>query len=130
MSTSATGHFPLHFHRREGPPGREVGTGPPRARSRAPNFAARAGPGSATHWRTAVAVWLLFVAAAVTAGHLAGTRQLSDVEYATGDSGRAEQILAGAGFNTPAGEEILVRSDVFPVYALKFRAIVSAITSD
>jgi RND superfamily putative drug exporter len=129
MSTSATHHFPLHLPRRDSSTYRAR---PPTTDERrtAQNFAGRAGRWSATHWRTAVALWLLFVAAAVTAGHLAGTRQLSDADYATGDAGRAEQILAGAGFNTPASEEILVRSDTFPVYALKFRAIISAITSD
>jgi RND superfamily putative drug exporter len=73
------------------------------------NFAACAGRWSAEHWKTAAAIWLLFVAVAISAGRIAGTHKLSDVEYATGEAARAEQILAGAGFKTPASEAVASR---------------------
>ncbi|HYX86178.1 MAG TPA: MMPL family transporter [Gaiellales bacterium] len=92
-----------------------------------PNFAARAGRWSAGHWKAAAALWLLFVAAAVSAGRIAGTHKLSDAEYATGEAARAEQILAGAGFKTPASEAVLVRSRTFHASDPAFRAGVGAV---
>jgi uncharacterized membrane protein YdfJ with MMPL/SSD domain len=92
-----------------------------------PNFAARAGRWSAEHWKAAVAIWLLFVAVAVGAGRIAGTHKLSDVEYATGEAARAEQILAGGGFATPASEAVLVRSASLHADAPAFRASVRAV---
>jgi uncharacterized membrane protein YdfJ with MMPL/SSD domain len=97
------------------------------ARTRS-NLAARAGRWSAEHWKTATALWLLFVAVAVAAGHIAGTHKLSDAEYATGEAARAEQILAGAGFDTPASEEVIVRSPTYVVDAPGFRATVRDVT--
>src|SRR5918912_4476442 len=91
------------------------------------NSAARAGRWSAEHWKTAAAIWLLFVAVAITAGRMAGTHKLSDVEYATGEAARAEQILAGAGFNTPASEAVLVRSQTLHAADPAFRASVHAV---
>jgi uncharacterized membrane protein YdfJ with MMPL/SSD domain len=91
------------------------------------NFAARAGRWSAEHWKTAAALWLLFVAVAVSAGQVVGTQKLSDVEYATGEAARAEQILAGAGFETPAPEAVLVRSDSLRADTPAFRAAVGTV---
>jgi len=93
----------------------------------APNFAARAGRWSAHHWKAAVAIWLLFVAVAISAGRIVGTHELSDVEYATGEAARAEQILASAGFTTPASEAVLVRSPTLGARAPAFRATVRAV---
>jgi len=75
------------------------------------NLAARAARWSATHWKTAVAVWVAFVALAIGLGMTVGTQMLSNAEQnATGETARAEQILANAGFETPAAESVLVRS--------------------
>ena len=90
-------------------------------------FAARAGRWSAEHWKIATALWLLFVALAVCAGRIAGTHKLSDAEYATGEAARAEQILAGAGFKTPASEAVLVRSPTLLAGSPAFRARVRAV---
>jgi uncharacterized membrane protein YdfJ with MMPL/SSD domain len=91
------------------------------------NLAARAGRWSAGHWKTAAAVWLLLVAAAVVAGHVAGTHRLADSEMATGEAARAERILAGAGFKTPASEAVLVRSAAIGAADPAFRRVVQAV---
>jgi uncharacterized membrane protein YdfJ with MMPL/SSD domain len=74
------------------------------------NIAARAGMWSARHWKTATFGWLAFVIAALLAGNLAGTIKLADSEQATGESARAQAILAGGGFHNHAGESVLVQS--------------------
>src|SRR5436305_9990275 len=58
------------------------------------NFAARAGRWSAAHWKTAVAVWVAFVAVAIGVGTATGTHKLSLSEQASGEAARAEQLLA------------------------------------
>jgi uncharacterized membrane protein YdfJ with MMPL/SSD domain len=74
------------------------------------NLAARAGRWSAAHWKTATAVWILVVVLAVGVGRALGTHKLSDSEQSTGETARAESILASAGFKTPASESVLVQS--------------------
>ena len=74
------------------------------------NLAARAGRWSAAHWKTAFFGWLAFVVAAVAIGMSVGTHTLSMSEQASGETARAEQILASAGFKTPAAESVLVKS--------------------
>jgi uncharacterized membrane protein YdfJ with MMPL/SSD domain len=74
-------------------------------------IAERAGRWSAAHWKTATIGWLALVVAAVAAGSLVGTKGLTAAEQTPGDSARAETILAQEGFQTPAGESVLVRAD-------------------
>jgi RND superfamily putative drug exporter len=74
------------------------------------NFAARAGRWSAAHWKIATFGWLALVVAAVALGSMAGTRKLTDVENAQGETARAEKILANAGFDKSATEAVLVQS--------------------
>jgi putative drug exporter of the RND superfamily len=89
------------------------------------NLATRAARWSATHWKTAVAVWVAFVAVAIGVGTTVGTEMLSAAEHnATGETARAEQILAGAGFETPAAESVLVRSSTLTSTDAVFRATV------
>ena len=66
------------------------------------NLAARAGRWSAAHWKTAVAAWIAFVVVAIGLGTAVGTHKLSSSEQSTGETARAEQMLASAGFKTPA----------------------------
>jgi hypothetical protein len=61
---------------------------------RAENLAARAGRWSAAHWKTATLVWLAFVVAAVAIGRGVGTHKLTDAEQGTGETARAQAILA------------------------------------
>jgi RND superfamily putative drug exporter len=89
------------------------------------NVAARAAHWSAAHWKTAVAVWVAFVALAIGLGTTVGTQMLSAAEHnATGETARAEQILASAGFETPAAESVLVRSSTRTVTDPAFRSVV------
>ena len=74
------------------------------------NLAARAGHWSAAHWKTATFGWLALVAAAVVLGAMAGTKPLTDAEQSTGETARAERILADAGFDKRAGEQVLVQA--------------------
>jgi uncharacterized membrane protein YdfJ with MMPL/SSD domain len=93
------------------------------------NLAARAGRWSARHWRKATAIWLAFVAVAITLGQLAGTHKLSDSEQSTGESAKAQQILANAGFSTPAAESVLVRSNTLTVSDPTSRSAVTSVSS-
>ena len=88
------------------------------------NLAARAGRWSAEHWKTAVALWVAFVAVAIGLGTAVGTHTLSASEQATGEAARAEQLLASAGFDTPAAESVIVRSETGTVADPAFRSIV------
>src|SRR5215475_2892529 len=74
------------------------------------NISARAGRWSAAHWKTATFGWLALVVAAVALGSVVGTKQLTDAEGANGETARAQQILARAGWDNSAGEAVLVRS--------------------
>src|SRR5437762_6390819 len=91
------------------------------------NLAARAGQWSAAHWKTAVAVWVAFVAVAIGLGTTAGTHKLSSSEQSTGEAARAEQILTSAGFKTPASESVLVRSSTRTVADPAFRSTVQSV---
>jgi uncharacterized membrane protein YdfJ with MMPL/SSD domain len=127
MSTSASNHRRPRRHEHNGRQGSARPAANGGVRTQATNFAARAGRWSAEHWKTAATIWLLFVAVAISAGRIVGTHKLSDAEYATGEAARAEQILAGAGFKTPASEAVLVRSQTLDARAPAFRASVSAV---
>src|SRR5580765_4782190 len=92
------------------------------------NLAQRAGRWSADHWKTATAIWIVFVVAAVILGRAAGTVKLTDAEQATGEAARAQAILASAGFKTPAIEIVLVESASDPASSSAFRSTVAATT--
>jgi RND superfamily putative drug exporter len=74
------------------------------------NLAGRAGRWSAAHWKTATFGWIAVGVALVALGTIAGTRVLTDAEYASGQAARAQNILEQAGFDTPATESVLVQS--------------------
>jgi putative drug exporter of the RND superfamily len=93
------------------------------------NLAARAGRWSATHWKTATAIWIVAVLVAIAAGRMAGTHKLSDAEQATGETARAEQILASAGFSTPASESVLVKSPTLTAHNPAFRSAVGSVAA-
>jgi uncharacterized membrane protein YdfJ with MMPL/SSD domain len=57
------------------------------------SIAARAGRWSAQHRRKAILAWLAFVVIALVSGGLIGTKQLSDDNAGTGESGRADQTI-------------------------------------
>jgi anti-anti-sigma factor len=75
-----------------------------------PNFAQRAGRWSAEHRRVAIIGWVLLVVVCVFIGRAVGTQHLADEDLGTGQSRQADRILADAGFNQRASEEVLVQS--------------------
>jgi uncharacterized membrane protein YdfJ with MMPL/SSD domain len=73
------------------------------------NLAARVGRWSATHWKTALFGWILFVAAAFSLTFFIQTRDLTSAEDSSGNSKVAEEIIAGAGFPERAGESVIIQ---------------------
>ena len=88
------------------------------------NIAAAMGGWSVRHRAVAIVGWLVFVVVAMTIGSMAGQRQMTQDQYATGDSARAIQIHDAAGLSNPAGEMILVTSTA-PVTSPEARAAVT-----
>jgi uncharacterized membrane protein YdfJ with MMPL/SSD domain len=91
------------------------------------NLAARAGRWSAKNWKTAIALWVAFVAVAIGVGTAVGTHTLTASEQATGEAARAEQLLGSAGFHTPAAESVIVRSETRTVADPAFRSTVRSV---
>jgi RND superfamily putative drug exporter len=77
--------------------------------TRGKNLAARAGAWSARHKKKAIFGWLAFVAVALVLGSAFGTKQLSDDDYGTGESGRVDKLVDQA-FTDSAEESILIQS--------------------
>jgi uncharacterized membrane protein YdfJ with MMPL/SSD domain len=73
------------------------------------NLAARAGRWSARHRKLALLGWLAFVLAAMIIGGAAGTNYQRDEDLGSGESGRADKIIA-EGFVDHAAEQVLVQS--------------------
>jgi uncharacterized membrane protein YdfJ with MMPL/SSD domain len=88
------------------------------------NLTARAAHWSAAHWKTAALAWVGFVAVAIALGVTAGKVGLTDSEQSTGETARAESLLAGAGFHQPADESVLVQSPTRAVSDPGFEAVV------
>jgi RND superfamily putative drug exporter len=88
------------------------------------NLAARAGRWSAAHWKTATFAWVAFVVVAIAIGYAAGIVNLTDSEQGTGETAKAQAILAQAGFKTPASESVLIKSAQLTADAPAFRATV------
>ncbi|WP_213452530.1 MMPL family transporter [Rhizomonospora bruguierae] len=97
-----------------------------RHRHRRPgNLAATVARFSARHRFLAVGGWLAFVALATALMVTLGTRSATDADYGNGESRRADQIIAGAGFADRAGEMVIVHSDALTVTDPAFRAAVT-----
>jgi RND superfamily putative drug exporter len=75
-----------------------------------PNLAQRAARWSASHRRIAIFGWIAVVLASVLVGGSVGTQYLADEDLGSGESKRADQILADAGFDDRASEEVLIQS--------------------
>jgi RND superfamily putative drug exporter len=73
------------------------------------NLAARAGRWSATHRKTAVLGWILFVVLATVIGGKIGQNQLKDSASGNGDSKRGAMIVDDAGFPEEIGERVLIQ---------------------
>jgi len=88
------------------------------------NFAGRAGRWSAAHWKTAALGWIAIAILAVVAGSAVGAKQMKSWAFANGESRRAEQMLADAGFRAPARESVLIQSRTARVGSPAFVAVV------
>ena len=71
----------------------------------------KVGRWSARHPWTAITCWIAFVALAIVIGGAVGTKQLTEAESASGESGVAARTLDKAGFKIQPGEQVLVQSD-------------------
>ena len=60
--------------------------------------------------KTTIALWVIAVLALVTAGGMAGTREITDRDDAIGDSGRAQVQVLDAGLADRPTEAVLVRT--------------------
>ena len=57
------------------------------------NIAGTVGRWSATHRKTAIAGWVVFVIAAFMVGNMTGTQKLTDTQSGVGDSGTAAKVV-------------------------------------
>jgi len=97
---------------------------------RSNNIAARMGRWSASHWKTAVFGWLVFVVAAFMIGNHVGMKNLKDDDYSTGQSHKADQILKqGFPQADPQTEFVLVQSTNLSANATEFRSTVNEVLS-
>ena len=76
-----------------------------------PNLAQRAARWSAEHRGVAILGWIALVIVCIFAGSAVGTKYLAKEDLGVGQSRTADQILAKAGFNHRASEEVLVQAE-------------------
>ncbi|GAA3758121.1 MMPL family transporter [Plantactinospora mayteni] len=106
-----------------------TGSAPAPVASGKGNLAARIAGWSARHRRIAVLGWLLFVIAATALSAVVGTVEAKNSESGHGDSRRADEIIAAAGFPDRAAEMVLVESDSLVAEDPAFRAAVTDTTA-
>jgi uncharacterized membrane protein YdfJ with MMPL/SSD domain len=88
------------------------------------NLAARAGHWSAHHRKRAILGWIAFVIAATVIGGAVGQRMLADEDIGNGESKRADQAIAAAGFPKETGEQVLVQAKGMASHDARFTAAV------
>jgi uncharacterized membrane protein YdfJ with MMPL/SSD domain len=87
-------------------------------------LASRAGVWSAQHRKTAIWGWIGFVVVAMMIGSSVGTKTLEHSEFAVGESGRADQVIADAAPEY-AQEMVLIQSTSATASDAAFRAAVN-----
>ena len=94
------------------------------------NFAARMGRWSARHRKIAIFGWLAFVIASVVIGGAVGTKFLEPSEANVGESQRADQLIADAGFNRDdeQAEFVLIQSKTLTTDDAAFEAAIEDAT--
>jgi RND superfamily putative drug exporter len=90
------------------------------------NLAARAGRWSASHRKTAIWGWVVFVVVALVLGGALGTKTLSDSESGVGESARADQTVEHA-FPDSATESVLVQGKRETAAGTNFHAAVDEV---
>lgn len=97
------------------------------------NIAARAGRWSATHPKTAILGWFVFVAIALVAGSQLGTKNIPDYKNFSGESARAELAIHDHYKADPATENVVIeqKSGHFgePVFDANARAIATELAA-
>jgi RND superfamily putative drug exporter len=93
-----------------------------------PNLAERAARWSARHWKTATFGWLAFVLTAMAVGQAVGTVKLTDTEQSSGETARAQTMLARGGFHRRASETVLVENSGLTVNDPRFRHVIASVT--
>ena len=73
------------------------------------NLAARAGTWSATHRKTAIIGWILFVVLATVIGGKVGQKNLEPSAMGNGESKRGDMIVDAADFPATIGERVLIQ---------------------
>ena len=73
------------------------------------NLAARAGRWSATHRKTAIIGWILFVVLATVIGGKVGQQNLESSQMGNGESKRHDVIVDKANFSDEVGERVLIQ---------------------
>jgi uncharacterized membrane protein YdfJ with MMPL/SSD domain len=73
------------------------------------NLAARAGRWSATHRKTAIIGWLLFVVLATMIGGKVGQQNLESSKMGNGESKRHDTIVENADYSDEIGERVLIQ---------------------
>jgi uncharacterized membrane protein YdfJ with MMPL/SSD domain len=73
------------------------------------NLAARAGRWSATHRKTAILGWILFVVLAFQVGGSVGQKDLESSKMGNGESKRHDTIVDGANYPDEIGERVLIQ---------------------
>ena len=102
----------------------ERSTAPPsRAREADAGPVLRLARWSARHKWKALALWLVFVVGAVVGGQAVGTRLLTDSEEGVGESGRADRVVAQAGYPVTPDERVLVQERSGPLDRATGRAV-------
>ena len=97
---------------------------------RSNNIAARMGRWSASHWKTAVFGWLVFVVAALFIGNFVGTKNIETADANVGQAHKADQILKKAFPQVdPQTELVLVQSSSKTVRDSSFRATIEDVES-
>jgi RND superfamily putative drug exporter len=94
------------------------------------NIAARAGRWSATHKKTAIIGWFVFVIAAFMIGGAVGQQNLEDWQNFTGESATAETALHNHYKAAPANEVVVVQSQKYSVGDPQFDNAVKAISTN
>jgi RND superfamily putative drug exporter len=85
---------------------------------------------SASHWKSAVFGWLVFVAAAVVIGMQVGTKNINDQDANVGQSHKADQILKeGFPQSNPQSEVVLIQSSKLSVNAAAFRSTINDVVA-
>jgi uncharacterized membrane protein YdfJ with MMPL/SSD domain len=73
------------------------------------NLAARAGRWSATHRKTAIIGWILFVVLATMIGGKVGQQNLESSQMGNGESKRGDVLVDNANFPDTVGERVLIQ---------------------